>query len=165
MIQRVNTECRVKQPILVHTIVRFTHTWADPERKRSWEARAETRKVQRGEEMSRASRGPDEAAKQLSLEHFLHSHRNQSLEVILLPPLQNSWIFHNVAHRQIVFSLYSPSVVYSQTLYMFIYVFLYPLRQSSHRTSPLYEHSAAPPTSLCESWTACCCSSRGGSTQ
>lgn len=66
------------------------HTWADKtEWKWSREGRAETRKVQKGEEMRRVGRGPDEAAKQLSLGHFLYSpavsHFNQSLEVILLP--------------------------------------------------------------------------------
>lgn len=40
---------------------------------------------------------------------------------------------------------------------------LFPLRRSNHRTSPLCEPSAARLTSSCGSWTASCCSSRGGS--
>lgn len=50
------------------------YTWTD-ETEWKWrrEERAETRKVQEREEMRRAGRGPDEAAKQLSLEHFLYS--------------------------------------------------------------------------------------------
>lgn len=54
--------------------------------KRSREARAETRKVQEGEEMRGAGRGPNEGAKLLSLEHFLYS---PAAFLILISPLKS----------------------------------------------------------------------------
>lgn len=62
------------------------HTRADKtEWKWSKEERAKTRKVQKGEEMRLAGRGPDGAAKQLSLGYFLYSPADF---LILIGPLK-----------------------------------------------------------------------------